>query len=63
MIILLRSTCNGISAAMGKFGAVCGCYMLGSIVQITSYPVIMIMCGCLAILGAMLSHFYIDTDE
>ena len=33
----IRSTMNGMSAAIGKLGAVCGAYMFGTVADLSSF--------------------------
>ena len=49
----IRSTFNGISAAMGKCGAVLGAYLYGIIGDMSSYVVVMIICSILALIAAI----------
>jgi hypothetical protein len=46
-------------------GAAVGCYMFGALAPVTGFPVIMIICGALNIVGALLSYRYIPdkTDQ
>ena len=55
-----RATFNGISAAMGKLGAVVGASLFKPIVNVTSYPAIMVICAVLSVLGGLISIRYID---
>lgn len=55
----IRSTCNGISAAMGKLGAVTGCYLF----NIDNFVLIMVISGFISIIGAILSIFIDDLDN
>ena len=59
----VRSTFNGISAAAGKLGAAVGAYMFGALAKVTSYVIVMIICGALAILGSLLSWWFIRTTR
>lgn len=54
----IRSTFNGISAAMGKLGAVTGCYLF----NIQNFVLIMVLGGFISLLGALLSLF-INEEE
>jgi len=55
----IRSTCNGISAAMGKLGAVTGCYLF----NINNFVLIMVISGFISIIGAILSIYIEDFNE
>lgn len=55
----VRSTMNGLSAALGKLGAVVGAYVFGAIATETGYPTVMVACGVLSLFGAFVSHRYI----
>ena len=48
---------------MGKLGAVFGAYMFGPIADISSYPVVMMICAGLAVAGAILSHYCIEAND
>ena len=54
----IRSTCNGISAAMGKLGAVTGCYLF----NIQNFVLIMVLSGFISMIGAILSLYIEDLD-
>jgi PHS family inorganic phosphate transporter-like MFS transporter len=54
----IRSTCNGISAAMGKLGAVTGCYLF----NINNFVLIMFLSGFISMIGAFLSIYIEDLD-
>ena len=56
----VRATLNGISAAMGKLGAVAGASMFQPIATVTSYPVVMLICAVLAVMGAGISWWFIE---
>lgn len=58
-----RATFNGISAACGKLGAVIGAYVFGPIADLVGYEAIMFSCAVLAILGALISHYFIFDEE
>lgn len=58
----IRSTFNGISAAMGKLGAVVGAYVYGIVAAVTSYEVVMIICAVLALVGAVVTQIWIPED-
>eukprot|EP00606_Chrysophyceae_sp_TOSAG23-5_P001508 GSChrysophyteH2.ASY1.ANO1.687.1 assembled CDS len=59
----IRSTCNGISAAAGKLGAVVGAYMYGPLADATSFPFVFVFCGCGCILGAIVTSSVIPDKE
>jgi MFS transporter, PHS family, inorganic phosphate transporter len=56
----IRSTFNGISAALGKVGAAVGAYVFHAIDNITAT---MIMCAVISVVGAVVSEYYIDIDD
>lgn len=55
-----RSTFNGISAAMGKMGAVVGASLFKPVVKLTSYPAVMIICAAISVAGGLISLRYLD---
>jgi PHS family inorganic phosphate transporter-like MFS transporter len=55
----VRSTMNGISAACGKLGAVTGVYLFGTIATISSFPIVMILCAILSLIGAIITYIFI----
>lgn len=59
----VRSTMNGVSAACGKLGAVVGAYMFGAVAEVSSLPVVMIICAVLSLVGAVITHLYIHDHE
>ena len=59
----IRSTMNGICAAMGKTGAIIGSYSLLYIAEASSFPTVLLMCSGVAIMGALVTFFYIDNSE
>ena len=59
----VRSTCNGISAAMGKLGAVVGAYMFGPLALATSFTFVFISCAGVAIIGMTCGWFFIDLQK
>ena len=44
-------------------GAAVGSYMFGSLVKVTAYPVIMIICAVVALMGAIISQLFIGLPE
>jgi MFS transporter, PHS family, inorganic phosphate transporter len=54
----VRASFNGISAALGKLGAVFGAYIYGSVAAATSYVVVMVICAILAFFGAFISYIW-----
>ncbi|KAK8805712.1 hypothetical protein WA158_002368 [Blastocystis sp. Blastoise] len=58
----VRSTMNGISAAGGKFGAVLGTFVLPIIQDQYGSAVIMYICSGCALLGFLLTYFFVDND-
>ncbi len=59
----IRSTCNGISAACGKVGAITGAYMYGPMADVTSFPFVFAFCGVIAVTGAYLTHILLDVEH
>lgn len=59
----VRSSFNGLSAAMGKLGAFTGVYIFGPLAEVTSYPTVMVVCAVLSMIGAIISHFLIYDQE
>ena len=58
----IRTTFNGIAAASGKLGAVVGSYLFSIIADVSSFPVVMVLCAILAACGAIGSYYYIDNS-
>eukprot|EP00605_Chrysophyceae_sp_TOSAG23-4_P000959 GSChrysophyteH1.ASY1.ANO1.1059.1 assembled CDS len=56
----IRATCNGISAASGKLGAVLGAYLFGPLADLTSFSFVFFFCCSLALAGAAITHYFID---
>lgn len=58
----VRATFNGISAAMGKVGAVLGSYSFGIIARSSSYgyTIVMVLCFVLSAVSSILSQLCID---
>ena len=59
----IRSTMTGFSAAAGKLGAVAGAYIFGAVATVTSFPAVMILCAVLAVVGIVITHYFIDEPE
>ena len=59
----VRATCNGISAAMGKIGAVVGAYMFGPLALVTSFTFVFIVCAAVAAVGAVMGWSFIDLQH
>ncbi len=59
----VRATCNGISAAMGKLGAVVGAYMFGPLALATSFVFVFIVCAAVAAAGALVGWSFIDLQH
>ncbi len=59
----VRATCNGISAAMGKLGAVVGAYMFGPLALATSFTFVFITCAGIAIVGMTVGWLFIDLQK
>jgi PHS family inorganic phosphate transporter-like MFS transporter len=58
----IRTTYIGVSAACGKVGAIVGSYIYSSLADATTLPTVMVICGCLACGGAVLSFFGLESD-
>jgi PHS family inorganic phosphate transporter-like MFS transporter len=59
----IRSTFNGISAAMGKVGAVISTFSFYYIAEDAGYPALIALCCIVALFGALLSYFFILPEE
>jgi PHS family inorganic phosphate transporter-like MFS transporter len=59
----IRSTFNGISAALGKLGAAFGAAIFGPVAIATSYPFVMILCALLSLIGGLLSQNFIKNKS
>jgi len=59
----VRSTFNGIAAAMGKFGALIGSYAFAAVSNSFGTPTTMVMCCIISLLGAFLSKRYIEDKK
>lgn len=59
----IRSTFNGISAALGKLGAAFGAAIFGPVAIKTSYPFVMILCSVLSLIGAIISQYFIKNKS
>lgn len=55
----VRATMNGVSAASGKLGAVVGAYFFGAVASQVGYPVVMVVCSFLSLVGAVVTYYYI----
>jgi len=53
----IRSTCSGISAAMGKLGAVVGAFGMTSVLEAYDLKVVFIICGVISFMGAIVTIF------
>lgn len=60
---VIRSTCHGLSAASGKFGAIIGSFFINPLLNATSPQFIFILCGSISILGAILTFFFIKESK
>lgn len=59
----IRSTFNGIAAAMGKLGAVFGAYSFLYIAEDTSYAFVLTFCAVIAIFGAIITAIFINQKD
>ncbi|CAM9723398.1 unnamed protein product, partial [Ectocarpus fasciculatus] len=55
----VRATMNGVSAALGKLGAVVGAYFFGAVASMVGYPAVMVLCSFLSLVGAVITYYYI----
>jgi PHS family inorganic phosphate transporter-like MFS transporter len=58
----IRATYNGISSACGKIGAAIGAAIFGALSAVCSYSVIMILCAILALVGTLVSYYFIAKE-
>jgi len=60
----VRTTFNGVAAATGKSGAVIGAYLFPLIADNVKngFSVVMGVCVCCGVLGAILSFVYLEVD-
>eukprot|EP00466_Bigelowiella_natans_P006741 jgi/Bigna1/86371/estExt_fgenesh1_pg.C_100061 len=58
----VRSTMNGISAAMGKLGAIIGTYIYQPIYDRFGISTLMFVAGSISLSGMIISYFAIDSD-
>lgn len=58
----VRTTYNGMSAAMGKLGAVFGAYIYGTVATATSYAVVMVICAVFAFIAAVVSYIWFPEE-
>jgi hypothetical protein len=58
----VRSTYGGICAAIAKVGAIIGAYGFQPVAEELAYgyTIVMILCSVLALLGAVLTHVYLE---
>jgi hypothetical protein len=59
----IRSTMGGLSAALGKIGAILGAYLFGALAESTSYSTVMIVSVGVALLGAWVTHVFVADGE
>lgn len=59
----IRATCHGFSAAMGKLGGVVGTNLFGPVDNALGLAWLQILCGVIAVLGAVVTYFFIPSDE
>lgn len=60
---VVRATCHGFSAAMGKLGGAVGITLFEVIKLNLGLAWLQIFCGIVAVLGAIITIFFIPTDE
>ena len=60
---VIRSTCHGLSAASGKFGAIIGTFFINPLLNATSPQFIFILCGTISLVGAILTFFFIEESR
>jgi len=56
-----RSTLNGIAAASGKFGALIGASLFAPLVDIYGPGMVMILCGCVSLVGFLLTRLFLKS--
>eukprot|EP00300_Choanocystis_sp_HF-7_P042361 c9116_g1_i1.p1 GENE.c9116_g1_i1~~c9116_g1_i1.p1 ORF type:complete len:425 (-),score=90.26 c9116_g1_i1:47-1321(-) len=56
----VRTTFNGISAALAKVGALIGAYMYEPINDSLGLPLTMCICAGISLLGAVLTYFFVE---
>jgi PHS family inorganic phosphate transporter-like MFS transporter len=59
----IRSTCTGISAAMGKLGAVAGAYIFGSFASNSGFATTFVVSASVAIAGAAVGCVFIENKS
>lgn len=59
----VRTTFGGFSSAIGKIGAILGAYCFEPMYVATSMTVVLLICCCIAIIGAIISYQFIPLDE
>ena len=59
----VRTTFNGMCAAMGKFGAFVGVFMFGAIAEVSSFGLVMAVCAGISLTGAVVSFLFIKDNE
>lgn len=57
-----RSTLNGISAAWGKVGAIAGASLFAPASKARGEPFVMIFCGCVSLMGWLLTKFFVPLN-
>ena len=51
---------NGMSAALGKLGAVVGAYLFGTVADLSDYTVVMYSCCALSLFGVVVTYYFIQ---
>ena len=59
----IRSTCHGLSAASGKFGAIVGSFFISPLLNATGPQVIFLVCGVISIFGALLTYLFVQESK
>lgn len=59
----IRSTFNGLAAAIGKLGAFCGAFSFHAIADEVGYSWVTGMCSFVALIGAIVTVLFIDSND
>ena len=59
----VRSTLNGVSAALGKFGAFVGSFVFPTIVDLYGYPTTFFICSGIAFMGLLTTEMFVPAAE
>lgn len=59
---IVRATCHGFSAAMGKAGAAVGTWLLKAVSDKFGLEWVFLTCAVVALLGALTTHLFVKSD-